>query len=431
MTSISSPSESTVDYRALIDADRVHGSLYTDPAVFAEEMRRIFVDGWAFVGHESEVPEHGDWVARRLGLENVLLTRGRDGEVNVMSNRCSHRGTMLCPEREGNSRTLKCPYHGWTFGIDGALLGVSGPKGLDKAKADLGLDRPAAVESYQGFVFANISGTAGPLADHLGTGGMSLIDRAVGLSPTGRLDLRGGWLGQRVDSNWKMWPESNNDGYHVTFAHESLVQAIPGSQYDDVMFAGEEKTESTTRDHGLGHVELDFRASYQEPLAWLGTSPDKVSDYCDTMVAAYGQERADQIMWDGPPHANIFPNLFLGEMNVARIDPIAPGRTEHFHTPLLLDGVSESFNRRVLLQSEAAMGPGAFFLPEDVVIAERMHAASAGAFSEAHGWVDLSRGGQREWLEGDVKVGDITDEVTNRGLWHHYREVMAAGGGST
>ncbi len=179
MTSDADRSGSTVDYHALVQNERVHGSLYTDPEVFAEEMTRIFVDGWAFVGPESEIPEHGDWVSRRLGFEQVLLTRGRDEEINVVANRCSHRGTRLCPGSEGTGRTLRCPYHGWTFGIDGALLGVSGPKGFDKSRTDLGLGRPAAVETYQGFVFANISGTAGPLSDHLGAGGMTLIDRAV------------------------------------------------------------------------------------------------------------------------------------------------------------------------------------------------------------------------------------------------------------
>ncbi|MDH3680142.1 MAG: Rieske 2Fe-2S domain-containing protein [Acidimicrobiia bacterium] len=430
MTTVVSPEEApTGDYRFLIQEDRVHGSLYTDPAVFAEEMKRIFVDGWVFVGHESEIPDPGDWVARRVGLEPVLLTRGRDGALNVIANRCAHRGTRLCPQNEGNDRTLRCPYHGWTYGIDGALLGVTGPKGFHKNKADLGLDRPASVDVYQGFVFANISGTAGPLGEHLGRGGISLIDRAVQMSPTGRVDLRGGWIGQRVDSNWKMWPESNNDGYHVGFTHESLARAVPGSQYDDIVLGGEGKTSSTTRDHGLGHVELDFRSSYESQLAWLGTSREKVAEYCEAMEAAYGEERANQILWDGPPHANIFPNLFLGEMNIARIDPISPDRTEHFHTPLLLEGVPDSLNRRLLLQSEAAMGPCAFFLPDDVAVAERMHAAFNAGLQADQGWIDLSRGNQRERVEDGVKVGDITDEVTNRGIWHHYREVMANGVG--
>ena len=84
------------DYHALIEATRVHGSLYTDPQVFAEELERIFLKGWVFVGHESEIPRPGDWVARKLGLEPVLMLRDRDGQVQVLANRCAHRGTMLC-----------------------------------------------------------------------------------------------------------------------------------------------------------------------------------------------------------------------------------------------------------------------------------------------------------------------------------------------
>ncbi len=417
------------DYLKLVQDHRFHGSLYVDPQVFDDEMRRIFVEGWVFVGHASEIPEPGGWLARRVGLERVLFTRDRDGEFHVIANRCAHRGTALCSGNEGNSRSFRCPYHGWTFGLDGALLGVPGPKGFNKNKSDVRLDRPGQVDSYNGFVFANISGTAGPLEAHLGKGAMSLLDRVMQMSPTGTLDLSGGSIGHRISSNWKMWPESDNDGYHVQSTHESFAKSLPGSQYDDIVLGGEGKTSSTTRDYGLGHVELDFRGSYDAPLAWLGVNREKVQDYWDAMEQSYGQARADQILWDGPPHAFIFPNLFLGEMNIARIDPISPNQTEQIHSPLLLGGVSESFNRRILLQTEVGMGPCAFFFPDDAAVAERMQAAFNVGMQDDQGWVDLSRGIQREWIEDGVRVGDFTDEVTNRGFWQHYRDVMANGSG--
>ena len=81
------------DYGAAIRTDRVHGSLYVDPAVFADEMSRIFTRGWVFVGHDSEIPEPGDWLTRRLGREPVIFVRDRDGTLRVLANRCAHRGT--------------------------------------------------------------------------------------------------------------------------------------------------------------------------------------------------------------------------------------------------------------------------------------------------------------------------------------------------
>lgn len=421
------PREPGIDYRRLIEPRRVHGSLYTDPEVFADEMTRLFLKGWVFVGHESEVPEPGDWVTRQIGLEPVIMVRDRDGEVRVLANRCAHRGTTLCHAAAGHgARAFRCTFHGWVYTLDGKLKGVPGRSGFTGSFSDIALDRPGRVELYQGFVFANQSGDAGPLAEHLGPGGMALIDRAVGLSPVGRLKLNGGWIGQRVDSNWKMWPESDNDGYHLAVAHASVAKAIPGTQYEAALFSVELSNTSQARDHGNGHVELELRTGYDGELAWLGTRREKVQSYADALIAAYGRQAADRILWDGPPHALIFPNLFLGEMNIARVQPVSPGVTIHHHTPLLLDGVDETLNARILRQSEAAMGPASFLLADDAVIAERMQCGFTAGAQADRGWIDLTRGLGRERTDEMSRVGHVSDEITNRGFWLHYRDCMAA-----
>src|SRR5262249_50052429 len=101
--------------------------------------------------------------------------------------------------------------------------------------------------------------------------------------------------------------------------------------------------------------------------------------------------------------------------------------TVHYHTPLLLDGVDAAFNARVLRQSEAAMGPASFFLPDDAVIAERMQQSwRAVDPSVPDGWIDLSRGAGRERQDAEGRVSHVSDEITNRGFWQHYRAVMKA-----
>lgn len=416
-----------VGYGRLIEDRRVHGSLYTDRQVFVDEIDRIFRRGWIFVGHESEIPKTGDWVTRRLGGEPVIMLRAAEGGVHVLANRCAHRGTLLCWQDCGSGRkSFQCSYHGWVFGLDGKLRSLPGRSGFERPAGALDLARPGQVDAYRGFVFANQSGDAGPLEDHLGPGGRMLIDRAVELSPVGRLALGAGWIGQRVASNWKMWPESDNDGYHLAIAHASLQKAVPGTQYEAALFSPELDNTSQARDHGRGHVELELRCGYDRELAWLGTTRDKVRDYAAALERAYGKEAADRILWDGPPHALIFPNLFLGEMNLAVIEPVALGETIHYHTPLLLDGVDAAFNDRVLRQSEAAMGPASFFLPDDAVIAERMQQGLQVGRGSADGWIDLSRGAGRERRDAMGRVGHVSDETTNRGFWRHYRSVMTA-----
>jgi phenylpropionate dioxygenase-like ring-hydroxylating dioxygenase large terminal subunit len=288
------------------------------------------------------------------------------------------------------------------------------------------------VDTHRGFVFADLGGDAGPLAAHLGDGGTELLDRLCDLSPTGRIRLSAGWVPHRVESNWKMWPESDNDGYHLNWVHASMVEASPSTYYEETVLGGEAGNQSLAVDHGSGHFELDMRPSYGRELSWLGTTRDKVSAYCDALEAARGAERAQQLLWDGPPHAMIFPNLFLGEMNVAIVEPVSPSAMVHHHTAVLLEGVDDSFNRRLLRQSEAALGPASFIVPDDAVNAERMQlgfsAARTGWAARDAAWIELSRGVKREELdERGRRRGLVSDETTNRAFWRHYRNVMTAG----
>lgn len=423
-----------IDYAAAVRADRVHGGVYVDPDVFADEMTRIFARGWVFVGHESEIPEPGDWVTRRLGREPVIFVRDRDGAVHVLANRCAHRGTTLCWMPRGSSRAFQCTYHGWTFSLAGELKGVPHPGGFHRPKSALGLDRPGRIGSHRGFVFANPSGDAPPLEQHLGAAGTELIDRLCDLSPTGRIQLRGGWIGHRIDANWKMLPESDNDGYHLPWVHASMVESAPDTYYEEAVLGTEQSNASRAVDHGGGHVELDFRPSYTTDGAWLGMSAEKAEPYFRALEDAHGTARARELVRAGPPHAMIFPNLFLGEMNVAIVEPVAPGVTVHHHTAVLLEGVDESFNRRLLRQSEAALGPASFIVPDDAVTAERMQRAFAGAAPgdaarTSSAWIDLSRGLEREEIDpaSGRRIGHVTDETTNRGFWRRYREVMIDG----
>ena len=181
-----------IDYKTLVQDDRIHASLYTDPRIFDDELERIFRRGWVFVGHDSEIPGAGDFVTRRIGTEPVIMVRGADGGVAVLVNRCMHRGTMLCPADRGRARTFSCPYHGWTYDISGALLGVPYPGGYASFdKSAHGLARAPRVSSYRGFVFASLSPAGISLAEHLGLA-TRLIDRSCDLSPVGEIELSAG-----------------------------------------------------------------------------------------------------------------------------------------------------------------------------------------------------------------------------------------------
>src|SRR5439155_651475 len=306
-----------IDYKALVQDDRIHVSLYTDPRIFADEMDRIFTRGWVFVGHASEIPRPGDYVTRTLGTQPVIMVRGKDSAVSVLVNRCMHRGTMLCTAGRGATRTFACPYHGWTYDLDGALLGVPYPGGYtDFDKSAHGLRHAARVDSYRGFVFASFSPIGISLAEHLGRA-TKLIDRSCDLSPKGEIELSAGWVKHRAAANWKALPENDSDGYHLGFVHLSLFKTVPQSQYQRVV--GEEKAiKAVVRDWGNGHLEIDWSPGYQRPFEWFGNaSGPAVERFVAALDRRDGSEIARRRIMEGPAHALIFPNLFLGETNIA------------------------------------------------------------------------------------------------------------------
>src|SRR5689334_17063199 len=113
------------DLRELVDPDpehpRISRRIYGDAEVLELERRRIFGRAWCFLGHESEIPEPGDYVARELAGEPVILIRGEDGVVRAFLNACRHRGMRVCRADRDRVRYMRCPYHGWTYNANGEL----------------------------------------------------------------------------------------------------------------------------------------------------------------------------------------------------------------------------------------------------------------------------------------------------------------------
>ena len=107
------------DWDYLVQEDKAHRLIYTDPAIFEAEMTHIFGGTWTYLAHESEIPNVNDFITRRLGLRPLIIVRDAEGKVRALYNRCTHRGTTLCRWDKGNSKSFQCPYHGWNFDYTG------------------------------------------------------------------------------------------------------------------------------------------------------------------------------------------------------------------------------------------------------------------------------------------------------------------------
>jgi phenylpropionate dioxygenase-like ring-hydroxylating dioxygenase large terminal subunit len=413
--------ETLPNWGELIEHDRVHGSLYTDPAIYQAELERIWYSTWVYVGHVSEVPEPNDYVLKSIGPQAVIMSRDRQGQIHLLLNRCTHRANLVCDAPQGNSSAFRCPYHGWTFSNTGKLLGYpfnSGYGGTE-AKKDLGLGRVARVGIYRGFVFGSFAEEGPSLLEHLGAAA-DAFDRLVRLSPSGEVELTAGWLKHKVKANWKMLLENETDGYHPQFVHSSIFSVVEsgiGELYG-------EKSTAVSRDLGGGHSENDLRPEFRrigKPLGWFGTTPETVPGYVGQLETALGKERARQVLIDGAPHVMVFPYLFIAEIQLFVIQPLAVDETVQHVTAVQYKGAPD-MNRRMLQQTIGSVGPAGFLLADDSEMYERNQRGVQALRPE---WLVLRRGTHRERLDDEgMLIGDATDEVPQRGIWRHYRSLM-------
>lgn len=424
MTMLNDPP--TVVPEKLVLPDRVHGSVYTSPAVFERERQRIFARGWVFVAHDSEIPEVGDYVTRRIGGEPVIVTRAKDGAVHVLVNRCTHRGNRICNAERGNATTLRCPYHGWTFANDGRLMAVPMKQGyadrFDGIRNDLALCSAARVDSYGGFVFASLAPDGPSLVAHLGHAAAA-IDRLLDLSPNHRIHLTAGWMKHYQQCNWKMVMENNVDGYHALFTHQSVYDAVKPAKVSHQPG----KVDVLVRDMDNGHAEIDYQEEYlklDEEFVWFGRMKRSAApEYVQAMEDHYGAEKAHRSFVVGPPHTLIFPNLFLAEMNVMFVEPITPGETIAYTSPVLLDGEGASqINRKTMRRTEGAMGPAGFLIADDGEIGARNQMGLAAHHPE---WVTLSRGLETDHRDDQgTRNDDKSAETPQRGFWRHWSSLV-------
>jgi phenylpropionate dioxygenase-like ring-hydroxylating dioxygenase large terminal subunit len=413
----------------LVHERRVHSAIYTDPAIFELELRRIFGRAWLLIGHTSEVPEHGDYRLRKMGRASVIMVRGDDGKVRVLMNRCRHRGSQVCESESGRNKVFRCWYHGWTYDNTGKLVVVSGPAGYgaDFHREDMALTPAPRVDEYRGFVFASLSPEGPSLDENLGRA-KAIIDLLVDASPTGEIFVDGGAHKTVYRGNWKL---VGMDGYHPNFVHASVVQAWKrnaesglGATHREDPFVDEART--VTRDLGNGHVMLDFRAHriahYDAHCAFMRKIPGGDA-YIADMHRAYGDQRARLLIsLSGDPHVGVFPNMQLIHNQVRIVNPLRVDETEVVMIAVRLGGVSDEMNAARLRTHESFYGPAGAGSPDDAEIFERVQ---RGLTAEIEPWVELSRGIEREVVDADGSiVGRITDEVTQRGQIRRWRELM-------
>jgi phenylpropionate dioxygenase-like ring-hydroxylating dioxygenase large terminal subunit len=423
--------QETLSYGDLVKPDAVHGSVYTDPAIFDDEMRRIYGRGWVYIGHESEAPNAGDFKRKTIGRQPVIFCRDNNGAMQVMFNRCRHRAASVCQLNRGNVKHFRCEYHGWTYALDGALTTVPYPDAyeeLDKGK--LSLSKPPHVENYRGFYFASMDAGSAPLKEQLGGPTLEQIDYFCDLSPEGEIELQAGAALLAYQGNWKLQMENTIDGYHPNFTHQSFFRAIARQTGERPnMFDGD--SNSQCRALGGGNTLLDYRIYLDQPgkrdqtLDALKSSAWGAK-YYDDMIAAHGKERAEDVILVNSTHMNVFPNLAILGQQVRTIKPISAERTEVELAPALLKGAPDELNAMRMRAFESFYSPQGGGIHDDI---EMFNRVAEGLRCTMDPWLIFQRGLHREQVANDGTIaGNVTDEVSQRAMWRHWLEVMTADG---
>ncbi len=408
----------------LLREDRVHTSLYTDPLIFEQEMESIFRNTWVWVAHESEVPAAGSYKTHSVGREPVIVVRDRGNKIRVLLNRCRHRAATLCEHKKGKTASFVCPYHGWSYALDGSLRGV--PHGesygdtLDKADYPLvGL----RTESYGGMVFATFKDDIEPLVDFLGPA-KKWIDLFMKQGAGYPVKVTGEHR-FRFPGNWKIQLENTTDAYHFPLVHKSFLSSVDPQTERMLDFV---KGPGYVEDLGNGHSVMvmipelvDLESNLDDPV------PTRFEDLAQTLRdEGHDEQKVRRIVravGGSGFNLNLFPNIACSMAFFRVLQPVSVTETEIHHAVITMDGGPAAANQARLRLHEHFQGPMGFGTPDDSEAWERVQ---KGAAAGRDLWILLNRGLPGERLTADGRAGDVSAETGMRAAYQQWKRLMSA-----
>jgi phenylpropionate dioxygenase-like ring-hydroxylating dioxygenase large terminal subunit len=417
-------------FRSLVDleAGTVDRRIFVAPDIYEMELRRIFARAWNFMCHESQIPRSGDYFRNFIGEDSVIVTRDREGTIQVLLNTCRHRGNTVCRAEMGHARNFVCSYHGWTYDLSGRLIGVPGHKDLYHQALELenwSLVRAAQVECYKGFVFATMDPAAPPLEEYLGAVGRLGLGTIVAHGDVEAID---GVQKYRIGCNWKVAVDNIYDWYHPATTHASSMQSgyaggkVPWSPNEHLVALGE-----------YGHAISGPKITHE------------MRDDVAHRIAAGDQQLQDEGWRDGPRaalnigelgpelrgHPGIFPNLWIasnGTQLCLRL-PRGPQCTEVWWFTLLDKNLSQEERAAGIARANHFFGPAGMFEQDDGENWTQATRACGGAIGSRYPMnlsMDLGRGKIRQHASGIPFIESNVNEHAQRWTYRAWAEWMAA-----
>jgi phenylpropionate dioxygenase-like ring-hydroxylating dioxygenase large terminal subunit len=346
----------------------VSAAVFSDPNIYYQELEQVFGRMWLFVGHESQIPNPGDFVRSRMGEEQVIVTRGRDHKVYVLLNSCPHRGNMVCRYDFGHQLAFQCSFHGWTFGSDGTLINLP-PATQEEYAHDLRKEEwgmlQARVETFHGTIWANWDRNAPDFRDYLG-GCAEWLECALADAegdPDGT-EVAPNVMRWRVGMNWKV-PMPDHDLTHGWITHRSMRGLGPVA------------LEDTTRED---RFENDFHVWFPEGHTTSITLPkegasaeevvpqrpggDIVQRYIRERAAKRRERLGNRARIRELPH--IFPNVGAVGSIFRILHPQGPDSIEMWSYVLVDKNAPSEVKEAMVLGRERISGPNGMQQKDDM-----------------------------------------------------------------
>jgi salicylate 5-hydroxylase large subunit len=387
--------------------------VYTDPEVYAREQERIFCGrSWAYVALEAEIPTAGDFKRTYIGDKPVVVVRDKVGGLNVVENRCAHRGVQFCQTHLGHATEFMCPYHQWTYNLQGALIGLPFRRGIKQQggmPADFALQhhglRRLQVATRHGVVFATFADEVEPLEDYLGLDMLKLFDRVF----DGRKLEVLGYSRQLIPANWKLMFENIKDPYHASLLHVFLV------------------TFGLFRADNPSKVQVDKTGRHGALISWRGEQ-QRTADNAEMKSLLEHFTLQDPTMLqpvrEFPEYTvvmtTLWPNLIIQQQsNTLAMRQLITKGPEAFELAWTFFGYQDEPDdlRQRRIRQANLMGPAGFVSLDD---SEVIKFAQDGLRQDPEGHGVMEMGG-RDWQESE---SHMVTEGAIRAFYDYYRRVM-------
>ncbi|MGH1361377.1 MAG: aromatic ring-hydroxylating dioxygenase subunit alpha [Burkholderiaceae bacterium] len=400
---------------------RVPFAAYTSEALHKLELQKLFYEKhWHYIGLEAEIPAIGDFKRTVIGERSVVMSRGADQAVNVFENVCAHRGMQFCRKRHGNQQEFICPYHQWSYALDGSLQGVPfrrGVKNNGKVQGGMPADfKPAdhslnklRVATRGGVVFASFDHEVESLEDFIGPTVLEYFDRMF----NGRELRILGYNKQRIPGNWKLMQENIKDPYHPGLLHTWFVTFG--------LWRADNESALKMDEHFRHAAMISTRGKPGEKIAGV----TQVSSFKESMTLQDDRflDIVPEDWWGGPTAVmtTLFPSVILQQqvnsVSTRHIQPRGHDAFDFVWTHFGFADDTEEMTQRRLRQANL-FGPAGFVSADDGEVIE----LSQMGFEQKPDHRALVELGGREVSDADHMV----TETLIRGMYAYWRKVMEA-----